>query len=419
MAWTTGSAGSPSALRPTAAPSAGRQALWYSVALGSATAVTGFLYLISARGLTPAQFGSVASWLAIATFSASLIDFGTNSAWVRDLSRGSLTTREVGRRMGGKLVAGFLFTVCGFAGLAEIGLVGAFSGLYATLLVTSQMATVPLRADQRPRVILSATVVDRGLALGFLVVSTSLGLDPAVVLPMALCCGSAAGTVVLVLRSPRRKEFLSGLVRPAAPWRGALYFGLASLITSAQVLDQPLTLVIAGSRGAGDLGAVTKWTMPIAILGTAMSNAMGPITGSSSGLRDAVRKSRSLLPLLVLGVASGVMMSVLAPFLVDLLLGSAYEGSVPIFRLLAIAAAICAVSQPLVALLQFSGFDRAVFLVMVPSVILQFALLAPLLLSLGSVGAAWAALIAQAAILTGLSGILVVQWRRQQFRPRS
>ena len=103
----------------------------------------------------------------------------------------------------------------------------------------------------------------------------------------------------------------------------------------------------------------------------------------------------------------------MAPIVVDLLLGDAYEDSATVLRILAIAMIPVIVNQPLSTFLQSMGHDKGVSVIILISVAVQLASVFVLGATMGAVGAALGFAVLQVFILGAL---LLLAFRASQTR---
>lgn len=390
-----------------------RQTLFYSFALGIGSLVTGALFVISARTMPPDRFGIVSTALSIAMVAAGIMDFGTNSLWVREMSADRDSGRRVAERMRGKLIGTVVAGMClAFILSRWLGTESALAGVYFVGLVVAQMSVVPLRARVLPGKVVWCTVVDRTTAVVTMVLTTAFALDPVLRLPAALSCGSFAGALVALLSRPGDAFRGSGWsIR--FPWAGSTFFGLTNSVLAIQNLDQAVVFKMAGASAAADLGAVARWMSPIGLIGTALANTAGPIAAQASGIRSAWKMMKPAAIYVILAVVIGTGCSLASPWVVPLLLGQAYSGSIPVFQILAISATVTILNQPVASILQFRGYDRTVCWIMWCGVAVQFALLPPLVMLWGATGSAVASLVCQTFILSFLWWVTRSRSRRE------
>lgn len=347
-----------------------RQAAVLAGATGISQILLACMFVIAARLSSPAEFGLLGTAYAISLVGASIVDFGTNALWTRELVAERMIGDELRARAGGKLVvclfaAGVVVVVVHLIAPGSV-LVTAGPLLVGTAL--AQTAQVPLRARLRSDLVGAVTVADRLLALavfgGLLLVP---GVDAVVALAVALCCGLALdGAVALrldgILRTARR---------PRNPYNGARHFGLMALAVNAQSLDIVAISALGGPVQAGLYAAVNRWTSAMGLLVTAFTSATTPFVARSGSLRQAFPQLRAALWMPCGAVMCCIVMAVTAPWVVGLLLGAEYEGSAAVLQILALGIIPAVAAQPLATYLQALGHDRVVATTLTVVVIVQ------------------------------------------------
>jgi O-antigen/teichoic acid export membrane protein len=237
------------------------------------------------------------------------------------------------------------------------------------------------------------------IIMGALVV---LGTPTSFALWVALATGSILAAVTAWQLAPPAARAGFRLRRWTNPWAGSGYYGLYSLSTSAQSLDLAVMSAMGGPAVAGIYGAVNRWTQPMGLLVGAFSSASAPFIARSASWKDAWQQVRtaSLLPLAAIFTCIAVVF--LSPYIVDLLIGPKYQGSVPVLQILAIATIPGIINQPLSVFLQAMGRDRIVALIMSVNVVVALTLIGVLSARFGAVGAAVAALVTQTMVALAL-----------------
>ena len=381
-----------------------------AAATGISQIVLAGMFVVAARLSSPAEFGLIGTAYALSLVGASVVDFGTNALWTRELVASRMTTDDLRARACGKLsvaliVAGVMIVVL------HLALPGSVLALAGPLLVgttVAQTAQVPLRARLRSDLVGVVTVVDRLAAL--VVFGCSLfipGVDVVVALAIALCCGLALDAF-LALRfdhAPQR------LVRPRNPYSGARHYGLMTLALNAQSLDIVAIGALGGPIAAGLFAAVNRWTSAMGLLVTAFSSATTPFVASAGSLRKALPQLKAALWMPCGAVLCCVVMALTAPWAVELLLGAQYSGSAAVLQILALGVIPAVAAQPLATYLQALGHDRIVGATLSVVIVVQL---------LGVAGAsAWgsvtdvAAMVAlgQLAMAATLAVVAVRVWR--------
>jgi O-antigen/teichoic acid export membrane protein len=149
----------------------------------------------------------------------------------------------------------------------------------------------------------------------------------------------------------------------------------------------------------------------MSLLASAFSAASAPFVSRSVDVVEAWRHVRQAawMPLCAVGLSAGVALG--APFLVPVLLGDSYLGSVDNLRILALVAIFSIMSQPLTVVLQSLGYDRFVGVWMGIAVTIQLGLVALLGAWFGALGAACASLVIQVLLFVALTVRVAREYR--------
>ena len=390
----------------------GGQAAAVAIASAVSQAVIAVTYLAAARGAGPSVFGLVVTGIAIGIVTAGVIDFGTNSFWVRELSSGGVSVPTVVSRIlskcGVAIVAGLVLLVVLRSANSESLWV---AGPVCIATVINQASVVFLRANRRGKSLAATILIDRlsvTLCFGGL---TLLALNPTDALWIALTVGPLVGAIVATLMSKAdwrelpRAQLLS-------PWTGAKSFGVSGLAVSAQALDLPLLASVGGAHAAGVYGSVNRWTQPMTLLAASFSVTAAPFIARARTIRSAWVEVRTALWMPAIAFAAAIAASVFAEPIVSTLLGSEYESAAPVLRILSLASALSVVSQPLAVAMQSLGREKLVARVLTIAVVVQ--LIGVLVLGgvLGATAASAMALSAQFIIVLALGIPTIMMWRR-------
>ena len=386
---------------PASSGGLGRQATFLAASTAFAQILTALIYLFAARVSGPTAFGQVVTAIAIATSAVGVLDFGTNSLWIRETAKGALTTHDLARRALSKiLIALVAFSIGGVLLLVLSPNPWLWTAApIAMFLLISQTAQVPLRAHSRIGVVALSLVVDRLVGMLVLFGGMLLGADGAASLWLALVCGSIGGTLLLVSQMPGRRRLLVSPELRHHPWRGSGFYGLSSMAATSQVLDVAIMSAVAGPAAAGIYGAVNRWTQPMGLAVSAFAAAAVPVVARARSWSAAWPQVKRALWLPGAALAACVVVIIGAPVFVDVLVGDAYAESATVLRVLAFGTLFAIVNQPVAVFLQSLGRDRAVSFVTLSLVAIQLGLVAVLASLYGAVGAAFAFLLTQACML--------------------
>ncbi|RWZ68633.1 hypothetical protein ELQ92_05385 [Labedella populi] len=399
---------------PDRARGAGAQASALALATGVSQILVAVIYVLAARDAEPSGFGLVAAAVGLGTAAVGFIDFGTNSYWIRERARGILSAEDLRRRMAAKLmfslVVGIVWTAT-TALLAPESLVW-MAGPIMCGIILNQTLQVPLRSAARAELVALCVLGDRVAATALFLCLIGLGSGAVDVLWLSLFVGSLISSVALLLLTPHGERLRLRDSRVLNPWSGSGYFGLSTLAISAQSLDVTLLTMVAGPVPAGVFGAVSRWTQPMALLAAAFSSVTAPFVARAGSLVSAWSQLRRAIWMPIGAVLASALAFVLAPFLVDVLLGPAYAGSADVLRVLALAAMASIVGQPMMVVLQALGRDRFAGAAMAAAVVVQLVLILVLAPTLGALGAAIASAVTQVVLLGSLIAGLWHEIRR-------
>ena len=396
----------------------GTQAVLLAGATGIAQLIVALVYVAAARSASPATFGSIVTAIAVGTSVVGFIDFGTNSLWVREIARKTLSPKDFSLRVSSKILVASMLAI-----LWLIPSVMLFPGssywmaapIFFSLLL-NQTAQVALRGMAKGELVAWSILADRVVVASVLGILMVAGVSAAEALWIALTIGSVAAAGMGWLMTP-----VAARPRPAIrirtnPWKGSGYYGLNTIAISGQGLDLPIISAVGGPAAAGLYGAVNRWTQPMGLLASAFASASAPFVAHSGTWELAwhhVRKSVWLL-CVAIGVCIGVAIG--APWIVDLLIGPQYEGSSMVLRILALGTIPAILNQPLVVFLQALGHDRIVSFITLGSVVCQLAMVALITSLLGALGAAVAFAGLQVFVLAGLTTTAIVTGKAERRR---
>jgi O-antigen/teichoic acid export membrane protein len=322
--------------------------------------VTGAGFVVLARRLSLREFGLFSALYGASVAFGGLVDFGSSSRVTRDLAQG------VG-------IGSFHSWLWRRTTIQFIG-VTAFS-LAALVLLSGKLpaASIILLSLQALALTFAGgclaavrALVSVGRATWFVVFGNVLFLvsvvaSPARVVLVFASAGATASWLVsaaFALRSIRNVMTPSTDSKQANPWIGAWGFGVIGLAAAAQGLDVAILSAVAGSEEAGRYAAVSKWVQPIILIAYAFGMQSFPAlakAGSHAAATAVIRAGRNAL---LAAVAVAVLLASLAPVLTTTLLGSRYQSSIGLLRLLSIACIPVVLCQPLIAFLQARGRER-------------------------------------------------------------
>ena len=388
----------------------GRQTVALTVALATSQVAIATAYIVAARGTTPAAFGSAVVVISVGLVAAGIFDFGSNALAIREIAKGAM---PIGEFRGRALIKLVLAIVVGLVATAiELSWPGSRAGWLAAApvalaMIATQTAQVPLRANARGVQVAVVVALDRAVVLSIVVLVARAGGPAAEWLWVAMVAGSitsgvAAWLLGARLQSTENREAMTFV----SPWKGSGHFGLAGAFVSGQGLDVSVTGLAAGPAAAGVYGAVNRWTAPMGLLSTAFTQASVPFVSRAESGARAVADMRRHAWILLLAIASCVVVALAAAPFVDFVMGDAYAGSALVLAVMAVGTIPAIINQPLAMFHQSRGNERFVARTIGGAVVVQMMLILVLAAAVGAVGAAWAFLIAQTALLAVLAVIL-------------
>lgn len=377
-------------------------------------------YALAARSAPVELFGQTAAVIASAAVLSGVVDFGLASFLLRELASGRMVGTEARARLIGRLALIGCATIVAIA--SAIAVSAAFSGSLVQPVITAcvlivgtiamQSAQVKLRARGRLTSVAIATVVDRAALLGTVVVGINLGVPVLILLPVAITTGLVADTLICLFLSRTsplpRPLALRHVLSPkswTASWRGTRAFGAASLTSSLQQIDVTLLAALGGASATGEYGAVSRWTLPLTLPSTAVTQTEASATASAANTMQAIRALGSHGWIYLVSVAASVLVACFATPIASFVLGSSYRESGLVLTVLAVGVIPTVFAQPLSMLLQNRGQDSFVAYVLAFGLALRLACVITLASGFGALAAAWAVLVQQSIVL------IVLAWK--------
>ncbi|MFE9956945.1 lipopolysaccharide biosynthesis protein [Micromonospora sp. NPDC005299] len=398
--------------------SVGAQAVMLAFASGLAQLLVAGVYILAARGTAPADFGVVVTSVAIGTAGAGLLDLGTNAFWMRELSRNAIAPSDLGARVRTKLAVGALVAASWGITVAWFQPTLSIAGAILFAVAASQTMLVPLRATKRGGTVALLLVLERLVAVAVFALLTLSGASTQLSLWISLAVGSISMAVVAYSIQARHSRLRLTGRGFANPWRGTRHYGLSSLALSAQQFDLPILGAVAGATAAGIYGGVNRWTQPMGLLATAFSSAAAPFVAGATDWKSARQHVMRAAWVLALGIAACCVIILVAPKVVEMLLGQEYAGSAPVLRWLAAGTVLTTLNQPLASFLQSRAHEDMVAYVLVGSVAMQLCLVVALGSTMGAEGAAVAYCVLQLGVFASLAICMRAAYRRENGRAR-
>lgn len=392
----------------------GGQAIALAATTGVAQLVTAMLYVLAAKSAAPSEFGLTVSAIAVGATAVGILDFGTNSYWVRELAAGRMDAVVLGRRLASKLfysaLALSLWSLITASLLPSTSL--WMAGPIAMAMILSQSFQVPLRGLGRGDLVAGSVLVDKVMAALAFFLMLLLGVHAVSALWLGLVVGGLSSTLTCWNLTPRANRPLLRIWIRTNPWSESGHYGVANVALTAQSLDIPLLTMVAGAGSGGIYAAVSRWTQPMGLLSSAFASASAPHIAGARNASEAWKQAKKSIWLLGLAVLCCLVTAIFAPFLVELLIGSSYEGSADVLRILAAATIFSVVNQPLFVFLQARGLDKPIAAITVTAILVQLTLVVLVSPPLGAAGAAIASAATQVGLTMAMSTLLIAKLGR-------
>jgi O-antigen/teichoic acid export membrane protein len=391
------------------------QAAVLVVGTGTAQILVAAVYILTARGMQPDQFGSVVTAIGLGMAGAGFVDLGANSYLIRELASHRISRRELNARVSNRFVV-----VLGLAAIVVVGAALTAPGFVATgvlLLTTSTVQTllVPLRAAQRSETVGWLIAIGRAFTVVIFWGQTAIGVASSSALWMSLALGDLALMACILVVTPSTDRLLFAVRRGVNPWSGAQWYAVSTASVSAQQLDLPILAAISGATAAGIYGGVNRWIQPLLLAVGAFTAAAAPFFAAAT--RIVVLKQQLLRAswILVTAVTLCLVVFATAPWLVTVLLGQEYSDSAPVLRWLALAVLLNTINQPLFVALQSRNFDQLAAVIVAVTVGIQLVCVASLAPAYGALAPGVSMFIGQSVSLVLTFTCVAVIVRRRRF----
>lgn len=340
------------------------QALILTLGSGLAQVLVAILYILTARSMQPAEFGVVATAIALGLAGAAFADLGAGSYWIRELASGRVALPDLYSKMLSRLLyasAIALLVIC-LAMLTE----PQFAAAGVLLLSRTTLLTmfVPLRAARKADLVGWLTILGRVVSVLAFFALMYFGAALGVALWVSLAIGDVALVAYMGITAHSQFDWKSFSL--SNPWSGAKWYSLSALSVSAQQLDLPLVGAFAGAGAAGIYGGVNRWIQPMLLAISAFASSAAPFLALESDQQAVRRQVMRASWILIFSIIISISAIWAAPWLVSVLLGDAFASSSVVLRWLAGAMIINTFTQPLIVALQSKKHDRmAAFLLLI------------------------------------------------------
>lgn len=368
-----------------------------------------------ARWLEPEGLGMVFFAQSLALYGVITVQYSFDFSGTRTIAQGRDQEDELVERARGivasQLMLGLI--VIGVA-LISVRLVPVFADqtglLLATLASALAQGLVPLWYFLgRERVALIGMISLAGKALTTVMIFVLIeGPGDEWLVLASFACGNALATVVgyaVILREVGLRW--PGLTRVRQTLRGGFDLFLTQMATMIQSGGNPflLGLLVAPSQVAA-FAAGEKLCRPVAWLLLPINVALLPRLAHLLGQDPGQVRRLAGLSILVLGttgVLFGLLVALLAPWLVALVFGPGYEGAIIVLQIMAVIIPLNSLIDALaIQWLIPNSLDRALSIVRVSSAVLNVLLAILIAPTFGAQGMAWVTVAVSSYVLIGL-----------------
>ncbi|WP_435526865.1 lipopolysaccharide biosynthesis protein [Microbacterium aurantiacum] len=321
-----------------------------------------FFFILGARWLTPAEFGLVNAWIAVAVLISVIIASGIPQFLLKARAEGD--EERVGQLLYVSSRATLVVVVAAVSVMfVVVPFLGSWGGLISVCLIA-----IGAVMDKATETRLSIFIADRKAlipalalisrrAVSFFAVLTLLSTDVQGRLEWFAGCfalGAATGllTTVMPLRVATVRHMDRRLLRELAP------FAIANATAQGRSLDIPIVTLLAGPASGGIYSAAYRLAGPILLVATSVSSVILP--ESARGSREGARKGLVVLLACtaVAGLASAICGMLCAPIVVWVL-GAEYADAAEVLVFMLPAIVMVGATSVLGSVLQ--GRGRASF----------------------------------------------------------
>lgn len=289
-------------------------------------------YILVARNLSVASFGSFSYLLGLGLLAAELGDLGINTSIVK-FGAGENFSKIFSFALVQRAII-FVFIIAIFFPL------GLFSSAFVAIsLLLASLATQSLLARQKFGLQISANIFGNLLRL-VLVFTTPIS-------PLGIFFIGATGTfvvgILVVLKKFRKfrfdRAFSIEVLKFSLPTAGS--FSLASL--SAKI-DVPIIFALAGPGAVGVYSAAQKLISIFPQIAAALDSVFAP--KFSAGKENFSKNFREYLVLVVFLAIIAIAIIPVSNFLIPVILGSKYIASIGVFQILLVGMFFLFLSGP-------------------------------------------------------------------------
>lgn len=393
-----------------------------TVGQGLAQLLSALAFLVAARSLGVADFGYASVLYGVALFVSVIVDFGAVQFWTRELAAGRNVGMFFPQLRSRTLI---LIVATGLVGVSAllvlwVGLPGnivdwAAVVVLASLTALMRVAASPLRADVLIARLTLSIAFEKLVFFVLIFVLTFLSSLTPLLLLISACVSGTCALIMTVLLWPR--SYRAGLRRRQGnllsnPLGGMRFLGISGIAVGLQSLDAAIIRVASGVHAAGLYAAVGRWTQPMSLVASSVTQSTYADMARSKSDREALRILASSTVVLSFTAVPLVVVAIFSESLVTVLLGDEFRGSADVLRVLCLAASFGVLNSPMLAYLQARSDERLTSIVLVIAMPLQMALMAVLSASGGATAAALAVLVIQ-FLLSATFGFRIFQVHRR------
>jgi O-antigen/teichoic acid export membrane protein len=400
--------------------------LWFAAAAAAGGQL--LLQLLLAREMQPSDYGSVAATLAICSTASSFASFGVPTFWLRIFGeKGWDGTRWLPASFRLVCLSASVIVACLllWAVVSDMSpvrrLLLAFLSTYVFGQVAFELVGSKLQLEERYGALASWQLVPPASRLALVVLlSLSALLSPVTV---AACFAITAALMafigirqMMVMTSASfalkghefaRESELSPLPNTLAVASGSWVYGLDAAFFLVYLQSGVVVLQsLRDSSSAGIFNAAFVMMMAVYLFPSVVYQkflAAKMHRWADSDREKLVRNFRlGNFTMLALGLVAMLALWVVGPWLINLLFGARYAAAAGVLHVLAVCAPLRFLSSNVSSLIATANrLQRAKVLVMGLAAGLNIAAGVLLVTRAGAIGAAWAAVIAEAAVLVG------------------
>lgn len=387
--------------------------LSYAGFMGIAQILSTIFFALLARRQGPSATGEFIACYSVAALFATFVDFGeaTNAVRILAATRGAFGRRYV-RYAGARFFLVVLLTSFGLALGQLIPFVGYALAL-GTMMSAQTFFIAAVRIRSGPAKLALCFIVEKVVTIGvflFVPEAQMSTYTPA----LYICCGLLV-SVLLCLTYWPVKQIMRNARPSRAAWYGGGHMGVSTIINRIQLMDVVAVSAFASKATAGTYGAVNRWGAPFNLYSQSVAQYMLPQYAKEATHAAAEPLLRRTNLLLAPAAFALVVMSFASPWLVDLVLGRAFQDSAMALSVLCYAYIAAMYASSYYVFVQARHLDRFAVKIYVVSTLIQFTILYPAVHFYGAAGASAAFLIGQAVLAMGCRRLVT----RHMSRPAS